>query len=162
MTTNVRYTNGLMSGPVISTAVSAGRFLWNFVLMLVAMMLGMMPYHMLFGKALAAYPVLDYALMELSMIPPMVALMLYQRHGWRHSVEMVGAMLIGPAIFLACAQLGLHNYIPGFTLYTFFRLSDWTMFLGMLGAMLYRREMYTGSHAAHQHAEAEHVHVHEG
>lgn len=135
-------------------AASTGRFLWHFVQMIVAMMLGMGLYHLLTGKALAAYPVLNFAGMELSMIPPMVALMLYQRHGWRCSAEMVGAMLVGPAVFLACAQFGLHNYIPGLSRETLFGLSDATMYLGMLGAMLYRREMYTRPHAGHQHASA--------
>lgn len=121
----------------------AGRFLWHFVQMVLAMMLGMGIYHLLTGKRLAAYPVLNYAGMELSMIPPMVALMLYHRHGWRHNVEMVGAMLVGPAVFLTCAQLGLHNYIPGLSREMLLVLSDATMYAGMLGAMLYRREMYT-------------------
>ncbi len=96
------------------------------------------------------------------MIPGMVVLMLYQRHGWRHSADMAGAMLIGPAVFLTAAQLGLQNYIPGLSERTLFVLSDATMTLGMLGDMLYRREMYTRPHAGHQHAEhAEHAaHAH--
>jgi hypothetical protein len=98
--------------------------------------------------------------MELSMIPGMVVLMLFQRHGWRHTAEMIGAMLIGPAIFLTAAQFGLYNYIPGVSLNTLVGLADSTMFLGMLADMLYRREMYTSPH--HQHADhAEHAaHVH--
>jgi hypothetical protein len=130
----------------------SGRFVLHFLEMLVAMMVGMGVFHLLTGKPEAAYRVLWYAGMELSMIPPMVALMLYQRHGWRSSVEMAGAMLVGPAFFLACAQLGLHNYIPGLSRQTLFVLADATMFLGMLGAMLYRRDMYTGPHAGHHDA----------
>lgn len=134
-------------------AASVGRFVWHFVQMLIAMMVGMGVYHLLTGKSLAAYPVLAYAGMELSMIPPMIALMWYQGHDWRCSAEMAAAMLIGPAVFLACAQLGLHNYFPGLSRGMLFALSDATMYLGMLGAMLYRREMYTRPHAAHHASE---------
>jgi len=134
-----------------SHASKVGRFLWHFVQMVLAMMVGMGIYHLLTGKALAAYPVLFYAGMELSMIPPMVALMLHQRHGWRCSAEMAGAMLVGPAVFLACAQFGLHNYIPGLSRETLFALSDTTMYLGMLSAMLYHWEMYTTRPQPHQH-----------
>ena len=152
MATNVRYTNGLMNGQLRSAIASVGRFLLHFVLMFAAMMIGMMPYHAIFGKSPVRNNLLWYAGMEFSMVPGMMALMLYQRHGWRSSLEMAGAMLIGPAIILSCAQLGLHNYIPGLALNTLLGLSDLTMLLGMLAAMLYRREMYTSSHAGHQHA----------
>jgi hypothetical protein len=162
MVTDVRYTDGLTIGQAPSSARSVGRFVWHFVQMLVAMMVGMGIFHMLTGRPSEANRILWYAGMELSMIPTMVALMLYQRHGWRHSVEMAGAMLIGPAVFLGCAQLGWHNYIPGLTRETLFGLADVTMFLGMVGAMLYRREMYTRPHAGHQHAEAVDVHVRHG
>ncbi len=162
MATNVKYANGLMNGQAPSIAGNVGRFLWHSVQMLVAMMVGMGIFHALTGKPSEAYRVLWYAGMELSMIPTMVALMLYQRHGWRHSAEMAGAMLIGPAVFLGCAQLGWHNYIPGLTREALFGLSDVTMFLGMLGAMLYRREMYTRPHTGDQNTEALGVHVHHG
>ena len=137
---------------VLTISLKTGRFVLHFLEMLVAMMVGMGVFHLLTGKPEAAYRVLWYAGMELSMIPPMVALMLFQRHGWRSSTEMAGAMLVGPAFFLGCAQLGLHNYIPGLSRQMLFALADATMFLGMLGAMLYRRDMYTRPHAGHHHA----------
>jgi flagellar biosynthetic protein FliP len=133
-------------------AASTARFLWHFVQMVLAMMIGMPVYYMLIGKALNDYPVLKYAGMELAMVPPMVALMLYQRHGWRHSAEMVAAMTVGPAVLLACAQLGLHIYVPGLTRETLFSWSHVAMYLGMLAAMLYRRDMYTAASAHHHHA----------
>lgn len=133
-------------------AAGTGRFLWHFVQMVLAMMVGMAVYYMLIGRALAGNPVLNYAGMELAMVPPMVALMLYQRHGWRHSAEMTGAMLIGPAVFLACAQLNLHTYVPGLTRETLFSWSHWAMYVGMLAAMLFRRDMYTAAGASHHHA----------
>ena len=133
-------------------AASTGRFLWHYVQMVAAMMVGMPVYYMLIGKNLADRPVLQNAGMELAMVPPMVALMLYQRHGWRHSAEMVGAMLIGPAVLLACVQFGLYTYVPGLTAETLFSWSHTAMFVGMLAAMLYRREMYTAAGAHHHHA----------
>ena len=162
MATYERYTNGLMNGQVRSATTSVGRFLLHFLEMLVAMMVGMGIYMALAGKSSEANRVLWYAGMQLSMVPGMMALMLYQRHGWRSSLEMAGAMLIGPAVVLSCAQFGLHNYIPGLSLNALLRFSDPTMILGMLAAMLYRRDMYTSSHAAHQHAgHAEHAaHAH--
>lgn len=143
----------LMKGlPLHRNLASVGRFLWHFLEMLIAMMIGMGVYHLLTGKALAAYPVLNYAGMELSMIPPMVALMWFQGHSWDCSRDMVVAMLAGPALFLTCAQLGLHNYIPGISRGNLFGLSDATMYLGMLAAMLFHREMYTQPRGGRQHA----------
>jgi hypothetical protein len=124
----------------------------QFVLMFVAMMIGMGIYMALAGKSSEANRVLWYAGMELSMVPGMIALMLYQRRGWRSSLEMAGVMLIGPAIILSCAQFGLYNYISGLSLTTLLGFSDPTMILGMLAVMLYRRDMYTRPHAGHQHA----------
>jgi hypothetical protein len=151
MATDVRYTNGLMNGQLRSAIASVGRFLLHFVLMFASMMIGMMPYHAIFGKSPVGNTILWYAGMELSMIPGMAVLMLYQRHGWRSSLEMAGAMLVGPAIILSCAQLGWHNYIPGLSLNTVVGFADSAMFLGMLADMLYRRDMYTSPHANHQH-----------
>ncbi len=151
MATRVGYPNGLMNGQLRSATASVGRFILHFLEMLIAMMVGMGIYMALAGKRPEATLILWYAGMELSMVPGMIALMLYQRHGWRSSLEMAGAMLIGPAIVLSCAQLGWHNYIPGLSLNTLLRFSDPTMILGMLAVMLYRREMYTSPHAAHHH-----------
>lgn len=158
MATYERYTNGLMNGRVRSATASVGRFLLHFLEMLIAMMVGMGIYMALAGKPPEANRVLWYAGMELSMVPGVMVLMLYQRHGWRSSLEMAGAMLIGPAIILSCAQFGLYNYIPGLSLNTLLGFSDPTMILGLLADMLYRRDMYTSSHAGHQHAaHAEHA-----
>ncbi len=158
MATNARFAKHPVNGQAASIAASAGRLLWHFMLMFIAMMVSMMPYMALFRKPSEAYLVPWYAGMELSMVPGMVILMLCQRHGWRSSLEMAGAMLIGPVIILSCAQFGLHNYIPGLSLNALVRLSDPTMLLGMLAAMLYRRDMYTRPHAGYQHtAHAEHA-----
>lgn len=155
--TNAKQVNSMspqQGGRLGNTAAKVGRFSWHFVQMLVAMMLGMGVFHVLAGRATEANRVLWYAGMELSMVPPMIALMLFQGHGWRSSAEMAIAMLAGPAVLLACAQLGLHNYIPGLSRNTLLSLADATMFLGMLGAMLYRRDMYSRPHARHRHTGA--------
>ncbi len=157
MAANTKYVNFPMKVGMRSVAANVGRFLWHFVQMLLAMMVGMGVYYLLTGKALVAYPILNYAGMDFSMVVPMVALMRYQGHGWRHNVEMVGAMLLGPAVLLACAQLGLHAYVPGLSVKTLLGLSDATMYIGMLGVMLYRREMYTTRHAGHHHAGSTHA-----
>lgn len=152
MSTTVRYANNLLNGQMRSNAGKVGRFVWHFVLMFVAMMIGMGPYFAIFGKRPSGTNLILWDTgMQLSMIPGMVALMLYQKHGWRHTAEMTGAMLIWPAIFLTAAQFGLHNYIPGLSLNTLVGLADLSMFLGMLADMLYRREMFTRPHAAHHH-----------
>ena len=153
MAANIKYVNVPMTGQMRSAAPSVGRFLWHFAQMVIAMMIGMMLYHLLTGKALVAYPILNYAGMELAMIPPMVALMRYHRHSWQRTLEMAAVMLVGPAVFIACVQLGWHNYVPGLSSKTLFTLGDITMYLGMLGIMLYRRAEYMTGHAGHQHAD---------
>lgn len=151
MVTNTKNVNVPLNGRMWSVAASTGRFLWHFVQMILAMMVGMMIYHMLIGKTLAAYPVLSYAGMELAMIPPMIVLMRYHRHTWQRTLEMTAAMLVGPAVFIACVQFGWHNYVPGLSSKTMFTLGDITMYLGMLAIMLYRRAEYTMGHTSHQH-----------
>ena len=138
--------------PTQSRAAKVRAFALHFAQMVLAMMVGVVVYHLLIGKSLAAYPILNFAGMELSMIPPMIALMRYHRHSWQRSLEMAGAMLVGPAVVIACVQLGLHNYIPGLSPKTLFALGDLSMYVGMLGVMLYRRAEYTMGHASHHHA----------
>ncbi len=135
-----------------SVRADVRQFVWHFVQMVLAMMVGMGVYHLLTGKSLAAYPVLNFAGMELSMVPPMIALMRYHRYSWQRTWEMAAVMLTGPVVFIACAQLGLHTYIPGLSIKTLFSLGDLSMYLGMLGIMFYRRAEYTTGHAGHQHA----------
>ncbi len=135
--------------PAGGRGTQARRFLWHLLQMVFVMELGMSLFHAVAGKSLAAYPVLNNAGMQLSMIPPMVLLMRYHRHSWQRSLEMAAAMLAGPALLLACAQFGLHLYIPGLSRSTLFAWASITMSLGMLAIMLYRRAEYTADHAAH-------------
>lgn len=137
---------------LLSISRGARRFIWHFVQMVVAMLVGMSVYHLLTGKALVAYPVVNFALMELSMVLPMVALMRYHRHSWQRTWEMAAVMLAGPALAALCVQFGLHTYIAGLSYKTFFTLGDIAMYLGMLGIMLYRRAEYIAGHTDHHHA----------
>jgi hypothetical protein len=79
----------------------------------------------------------------------MVAWMIVRGHGWRHGAEMAIAMLAPVAASLLPRLLGADADLAWIT-----DLSHPGMFLGMLVAMLYRRDHYTGStgpsaHAAH-------------
>lgn len=83
--------------------------------------------------------------MDLSMIVPMVLLMRYRGHSWRHGAEMSAAMVV-PAIPVNAAEL----IWPG----TFGSMSAmWShgaMLLGMAALMIAQRDRYAG----HDHANA--------
>ena len=79
--------------------------------------------------------------MGASMTVPMVGWMLLRGHTWRPSLEM-GAAMMAPTL-LAMALVGAVDYdlLMG--------VEHVAMLLAMLGAMLYRRDEYTG-HAHHR------------
>ena len=82
------------------------------------------------------------------MVVPMVAWMIVRGHGWQHSAEMALAMSAPMVATIALRLLGLGASQPWLR-----QLGPWGMVLGMLIAMLYRREHYTGGHARHaEHA----------
>ena len=137
--------------------VQVRNFLWHFVQMVLVMNAGMMVYHLLYAllaaplgveAALRPYPAIRHLMMDLSMVVPMVALMRYQRAGWQYNFEMVAAMMAGPLVFVACWQLGLHQYVPGLSAQMLGILAEVSMYLGMLAAMLYRRDAHA-HHGAH-------------
>ncbi len=142
---------------------SAGRFLRHFVLMVLVMNAGMMAYHALYATllvplgvdaALDPYPAIRHLLMEIAMVVPMVALMRYQRHSWTRNMEMAAAMMAGPLVFMACLQFNLHQFIPGLSAGVLGAAAEVSMYAGMLGVMLYRRNEHAhaaGPHAGHQH-----------
>lgn len=127
-----------------SLVSKVGTFGWHLVQMILAMQLGMQIFHWLLSARLMTYPVLHETVMEVFMVAPMVVLMAVQRHRWRHTLEMAGAMLLGPAVLIACVQFGLCRHLPVLSAQTLFSWVDLTMYLGMLAAMLYRREHYLG------------------
>jgi hypothetical protein len=130
--------------------------------MLIAMGAGMGIFHLLIrlmrlysnSAVIQSGTTLHAFLMAVFMTLPMVAWMIVRGHGWRHSVEMAIAMLGPMAIVGLLCQLGVAVYLPWLA-----EASCPAMFIGMIAAMLYRKEHYTGKinhapHTAHTKAEA--------
>lgn len=128
-------------------------FLRHLLEMTVAMVLGMFAYGLLVGGAMATtggtveearlgQPELFALGMAASMSVPMVAWMRHRRHSWRNTIEMTGAMF-APALFLiVCYELhavSAESICP---------LACAAMIPAMVGAMLFRREDYTGHRVA--------------
>ena len=133
------------------TAAATARFVLHFLEMAIAMALGMAIF-VPFKLALVdqGYTVLldrgsiEYqALMNLFMVVPMVLWMRARGHRWQHGVEMAAAMVVPVAVILFVCSLGIESTFPWFTT----GLTGLAMFLGMLGYMLYRRDMYTGGYS---------------
>jgi hypothetical protein len=136
-----------------TAAPAATAFTLHFAEMVLAMGLGMA----IFGPVKSAlvdqgYPALldrtslDYQVwMNLFMIAPMVLWMRVRGCTWRHGLEMSVAMVVPPACVLLLCRLGMTEVIPWFTT----SLTGLAMFLGMLGFMLYHREMYSSGYSFH-------------
>jgi hypothetical protein len=134
-----------------SAAAATGRFLLHFLEMGIAMGLGMA----IFGPvksalvdqgytALLDKTSLEYQVwMNLFMVVPMVLWMRASGHLWRHGVEMSGAMVIPTACIIVLCRAGVTEVLPWFTT----SLTGIAMFGGMLGYMLYRRDMYTSGYS---------------
>ncbi len=114
-------------------------FLRHYIEMVIVMFVGMGVVMAVAGMPSDDTVALLY--MATSMTVPMVAWMRFRGHGWRPSLEMAGAMYA--PTFVAIALLGTVDYdlLMG--------LEHVAMLLAMLGAMLYRRDEYTG-HAHHR------------
>ncbi|MCZ7569874.1 MAG: hypothetical protein M5U01_14995 [Ardenticatenaceae bacterium] len=84
--------------------------------------------------------------MGVFMTVPMVAWMRVRGHGWRHGAEMAFAMFAPVAAIVVLRLLGADAEQPWLA-----DASHPAMFLGMIIAMLYRRDHYTGKagHSAH-------------
>jgi hypothetical protein len=83
--------------------------------------------------------------MAVTMTAPMVAWMRYRGHGWPASAEMSAAMFIPTLGVIALLWSGLLDDIG-----TLLAIEHIVMPASMLGAMLLRRDEYTG--AVHQHS----------
>src|SRR5690349_5891838 len=130
---------------------SGAMFLLHFAEMLIAMGIGMA----IFGPIRAALVDLGYTTlldrtsldyqvwMDVFMVVPMVAWMRVRGCTWKHGAGMGAAMVVPPACVLILCGVGITEVIPWFTT----SLTGVTMFLGMLGYMLYRRDMYTGGYS---------------
>ena len=123
-----------------------GRFVLHLLEMLLAMQAGMVVFHLMLGlirtysnsTAWEAGTILHVITMTVFMIVPMAAWMIFRGHGWRHCAEMVIAMTAPIALIGLLCQLGVDAYIPWLV-----GASTPAMLLGMIVAMLYRRDHYT-------------------
>jgi hypothetical protein len=135
------------------------RFGLHYLEMVVAMMVGMPFFFMLrnvipASSSYAAVFVRGTILFDLAMVVvmtvPMVVWMIVRGHGWRHSAEMAFAMS-APMVAVIALRLLLASdiYLPWLR-----QVGYNGMFLGMLIAMLYRRDHYTGKAggSAHHHS----------
>lgn len=145
--------HGKTSGAMTSGACNHDRGLWgrvpavvrfglHIVEMVLAMQVGMWFFHTFLCAKLMGDPILHEVVMDLYMTAPMVAVMVWHGHCWRHSAEMAAAMLAGPAILIACVLLHADARLPWLTISTLPTLASITMYAGMLAAMLYRRANY--------------------
>jgi hypothetical protein len=136
-------------------ASQVGHFSLHFLEMLLAMMVGMPILFMLrslipassnYAAAFQSGTIGYGFAMTVFMTVPMVAWMIVRGHGWRHSAEMGFAMFMPVAVVIVLRLLGADAYLPWLR-----NASHLGMFLGMLVAMLYRHDHYTGKtdHAAH-------------
>jgi hypothetical protein len=132
-----------------------GRFLLHLLEMLLAMEAGMVVFHLLANQIPATSSlatvadretILHKVMMDVFMTVPMLAWMILRGHGWRHSLEMGVAMLAPIAAINLLCSLGVVEYLPWLA-----KASGPAMYLGMLAAMLYRRNHYTvkASHSRH-------------
>jgi hypothetical protein len=123
------------------------RFARHFLVMLVAMYVGMLTLYPAYGfltgrlgypDPTSELPVLSGLVMAFAMTVPMVALMAYHRHGWRPVVEMAAAMVIPT---LGATLLQLAGIIPAAAVMSVGHL---TMIPAMFAVMLLRFDHYAG------------------
>lgn len=156
-TMNHVHTDGIQTHErgFLDFASKVGHFSLHFLEMMLAMMAGMpilsmfrslVPASSRYAAAFQSGTVSYSITMTVFMTFPMVAWMIVRGHGWRHSAEMAFAMIAPVAAIIVLQLLGADAYLPWLT-----SASHLAMPLGMIAAMLYRRDHYTGKsgHAAH-------------
>jgi hypothetical protein len=114
-------------------------FLRHYIEMVIVMFVGMGVVMAIFGMPEDDTVALLY--MGGSMTAPMVAWMLFRGHSWRPSLEMGGAMMAPTLVAMSLVGSLDYGLLMG--------IEHVAMLLAMLGAMLYRRDEYTG-HAHHR------------
>lgn len=136
-------------------ASKVGRFILHLLEMVVAMMVGMLILYLLdiLTPDSASYSAVfeygtipfDFA-MAVFMTVPMVVWMIVRGHERGHVAEMALGMNVPVAVIIVLRLLGAEAYQPWFA-----DASHPAMFLGMIVAMLYRRDHYTrkAGHSAH-------------
>lgn len=146
------------ASPIRNAASKIGRFVMHLLEMLLAMVAGMFALSWL-GDLIPAYSSLYYSfrsgaiLYELAMVVfmtvPMVTWMIVRGHGTRHGVEMALAMFAPVAVISMLRLLKADAYLPWLA-----DIGHMASFVGMIVAMLYRCDHYTGkvghsTHATH-------------
>ncbi len=148
----------VLGHPIRNAALKVGRFILHFLEMTLAMMVGMPIFSMLrklipatssYAGAFKSGTILFDLSMTVFMTVPMVAWMIVRKHGWRHSAEMAFGMFAPVGVIIVLRLLGADASLPWLS-----KASHIGMFLGMLSAMLYRSDHYTGKadHSAHTHS----------
>jgi AraC family transcriptional regulator, transcriptional activator FtrA len=127
---------------------SFGRFVLHFAEMTLAMVAGMAVFHVIAGGhghgAASAIPsTVQQAGMLVFMTVPMVAWMRLRGHSWRHGTEMAVGMLAPAVVIYLLLGLGAAATLPWLE-----GADHPVMLLGMIVAMLLRREHYAGGHAS--------------
>jgi hypothetical protein len=133
-----------------AAAAGMGYFLFHFVEMAVAMMLGMMvfvPIRLALSAqgytALLDASSIDFqAWMAVFMVAPMTAWMRVRGCRWRHCAEMSAAMLLPIAGVFALRGAGLLVTLPWLS-----NSEHTAMLVGMLVLMLYRRDRYSSGYS---------------
>jgi transcriptional regulator GlxA family with amidase domain len=125
---------------------NVGRFALHFGEVTLAMMAGRGVFRLAMGGHGAATSATASAVHEAGMVVfmtvPMVAWMRLRGHSWRHGTEMAVGMLAPAVVIYVLLGLGASETLP------WLQGADHpAMLLGMVGAMLLRREHYTGGHA---------------
>jgi len=142
-------------------SASTRRFARHYVEMVIAMFLGMAVLGVPAGWALNAMgtswsavnddsPALMLLGMAVTMTVPMVGWMAYRGHGWRANAEMSASMFLPTFGVIALLGAELVTDIGALLV-----IEHVAMLASMLGAMLVRREEYSGH--AHGHAAAQRV-----
>jgi flagellar biosynthetic protein FliP len=132
-----------------NSASKAGRFGLHLLEMLLAMMTGMFALYFLGNLIPAPFKSgtnLYELAMVISMTLPMVAWMIVRGHGRRHSVEMAFAMFAPVVVIIVLRLLEADHYLPWLA-----DIGHMASFVGMIAAMLYRRDHYMSKvgHSAH-------------
>jgi hypothetical protein len=120
------------------------RFLWHFVQMAVAMIVGMIALRPVISVTKGAgfpylnytFPALHLLVMAVAMSIPMVAWMLYRGHGLERSAEMAGAMFAPALLAIGAHWAGLLSQMEMLS------LGHELMWFAMLGLMLWRWNDY--------------------
>ena len=135
----------------MSTKTRTATFIRHYVEMVVVMFAGMIVLGVPGEAALHAMgsgtselretaPATVFLGMALTMTVPMVAWMRYRGHSWQPTLEMAASMVIPTLIAIALLGAGLASFAA------LMGLEHVAMLLGMLLAMLLRRDEYTGHH----------------